>query len=59
MLSITATVANVYKRRWCFWLWAATNAVWCAIDFAAGIYSQSALFAVYCVLSIWGAAKWR
>ena len=57
--SIIGVVANIYKRRWCFWVWTVTNFLWCAIDFKAGLYAQSALFAVYFVLAIWGLIQWK
>ena len=57
--SLVGTVANLYKRGWCFWVWAATNAVWTGVHLAVDMYPQAALFGVYTGLSIWGIAKWR
>ncbi|OPX92708.1 MAG: Nicotinamide mononucleotide transporter [Pelotomaculum sp. PtaB.Bin104] len=57
--AITGTVANIYKRRWCFCVWTITNCIWCFIDFAAGLYAQAFLFAIYAVLAIWGLVQWR
>jgi nicotinamide mononucleotide transporter len=57
--SIVGVVANIYKRRWCFIVWLFSNGIWCAIDFQAGLYAQSALFAIYFVLAIWGLIKWK
>ena len=57
--SIIGTVANIYKKKWCFILWLFTNALWCAVDAYKGLYSQAILFAVYFVLAVWGLVKWR
>lgn len=58
-LSLVGTVANVYKKRWCFVLWLFTNLFWCLYDFYLKIYSQSVLFLVYFLLAIWGLRKWK
>lgn len=56
--AIIGTVANIYKKQWCFIIWLVTNFLWMAIDAAAGLYSQAALFAVYLLLSVWGLYQW-
>ena len=58
-LSIVGVVANIYKRRWCFWVWTVTNATWCVVDFRASLYGQALLFAVYFALAVWGLMKWE
>ena len=57
-LSIVGVIANIYKRSWCFIIWAFTNAAWAVIDFHHGLYAQSALFTVYFALAIFGLYKW-
>lgn len=57
-LSIVGVIANIYKRSWCFLVWAFTNAAWAVIDFRHGLYAQSALFTVYFALAIFGLYKW-
>lgn len=57
--SIIGTVANIYKKRWCFIIWLFTNGAWMIVDAYNGLYSQAILFAVYVVLAIVGIAKWR
>jgi len=59
LASIVGTVANIYKRRWCFAVWAATNATWCAYDAYLGIWPQAALMGVYFGLAVYGLAKWK
>ena len=56
--SIVGTVANIYKKQWCFIIWLFTNAAWMIVDFVSGMYAQSALFAVYTGLAVWGLIQW-
>ena len=58
-LSVIATVANIHRRRWCFAVWAVTNAAWTVYDVAKTAYPQAALQAVYFGLAIWGLWAWR
>jgi nicotinamide riboside transporter PnuC len=57
-MSIVGVVLNIYKHPSCFAIWAVTNLAWAVIDFQAGLYAQSALFAVYLGLAVWGLYKW-
>jgi len=57
--SIIGTIANIYKKRWCFIIWLFTNAIWCVYDLTLGAYAQSALFFLYFWLAVWGLAQWR
>jgi len=59
ILSIIGVVLNIHKRKECFYIWAVTNFAWMVIDFYKEIYSQSALFAVYFLLAVYGIIKWR
>jgi len=52
--SLIATIANIHKKKWCFWIWAFTNASWTGIDLYFGIYAQALLQAIYCGLAVWG-----
>jgi nicotinamide riboside transporter PnuC len=56
--SIIGTVANIYKKQWCFIIWLFTNTTWMIVDFYKGIYAQSFLFLVYTLLAIWGLIQW-
>jgi len=62
-LTSLAAVAGVWldirKHVSCFWIWAATSAVWAYADFTHGLQPQSALQAVYFSASIYGIQKWR
>jgi nicotinamide riboside transporter PnuC len=57
--SIIGTIANIYKKRWCFIIWLFTNSLWMIVDFYQGLYAQSFLFAVYVCLAVWGLIQWR
>jgi len=57
--SIIGTVANIKKKRWCFYIWAVTNFCWVFINLTIGLYSAAALFTVYFGLAIWGIFNWR
>jgi len=59
ILSLIGVVANIYKKQWCFIIWAFTNFAWMIIDFLNGLPEQSALFALYFILAIWGLYKWK
>jgi len=58
ILSIIGVILNIYKNKYCFMIWAVTNFAWMVIDYRAGLYSQSLLFAVYFLLAIYGLWKW-
>jgi nicotinamide riboside transporter PnuC len=57
--SLIGTIANIYKKQWCFAIWLGTNVAWTIIDFQKGIYAQATLFAIYTCLAIWGLYKWK
>lgn len=57
--SLIGTIANVYKKRYCFKIWLVTNFVWCIYDFQKGLYSQALLFLIYFIMAIVGIRKWR
>lgn len=59
LASIIGTIANIFKKRWCFIIWLVTNSLWAVIDFCAGLYAQSFLFVICVILAIWGLWQWR
>lgn len=59
LASILGTIANIYKKRWCFIVWLFTNSIWMAVDFYQGLYAQAFLFAVYAMLAVWGLVQWK
>lgn len=59
ILSIIATVANIYKKRWCFYIWALTNLSWVLVGIKTKVYAQSFMFFMYFLLAIWGIICWK
>jgi len=59
ILSIIATVANIYKKRWCFYIWALTNLSWVLVGIKTKVYAQSLMFFMYFLLAIWGIICWK
>lgn len=59
VFSIIGVILNIRKNRICFWIWAFTNASWCAVDFYHGLYSQACLFLIYFGLAVYGIWHWR
>ena len=59
ILSIVGVWLNIKKKKSCFVIWAFTNASWAIYDFVIHAYAQSALFAVYFCLALYGLYEWR
>ena len=57
--SLTGTVLNIKKKKFCFIIWFFTNICWTFIDLVHGVYAQSFLQFVYVGLSVWGIIEWR
>ena len=57
--SIAGTVANSFKKRWCFWIWLCTNAFWCIYNAICKQYAQSLLYLFNFAMAIVGIIKWR
>ena len=57
--ALVGVILNIKKMRVCFYIWAITNFGWMVVDFYEGIYAQSALFAIYFLLALWGIFEWR
>ena len=58
-VSLIGVVLNIRHDRRCFIVWGITNATWVIVDAQAGVWSQAALQALYCGLSVWGWRHWR
>ena len=58
-LALVGVVLNIKKDSRCFAIWVCTNFFWCVYDFHLGAIAQSALFAVYFCLAIWGLWEWK
>ena len=56
--SLIAVWLNIRKIRWCFLIWAFSNAIWTVADFRHDLLPQAALQFVYFNLSLYGIWKW-
>jgi nicotinamide riboside transporter PnuC len=57
--SLAATIANIYKARWCFFVWLVCNILWVLYDVDKNAIPQAALMAIYAGLAVLGIFKWR
>gem|GEM_PF-864640 len=59
LFSITGTVLNIQRNRWCFVIWIVTNGCWCVYNlWVLHSYQQGAIFLVYAGLAVWGVVRW-
>lgn len=58
-LAFAATVANIYKRRWCFAVRIVTNGAQVVYTYSKGAYPTAALSLAYLGLAVLGVFKWR
>ena len=56
--ALVGVLLNIRKHVACFWIWAATNAIWTYADLTHDLLPQATLQAVYFGLSIYGIVKW-
>jgi nicotinamide riboside transporter PnuC len=56
--SLIGTIANIYKRRWCFIIWFFTNVSWTIYDIYIHAYAQATLMGIYAALAVHGWIKW-
>ena len=59
VVSLAGTILNVLKRRECFYVWAATNAIWVGIDICKDVPGQACFMAANFGTAIWGIISWR
>jgi len=59
ILALIGTIANIYKLRWCFVVWFASNVLWTTYNLWHEHWAQAAQFAVYTGLTAWGWWQWR
>lgn len=58
-LSIIGTVANSFKKRWCFYVWSCTNIFWCCYNASNGMWAQALLYVFNFSTCIIGLYKWK
>lgn len=59
LASIVGTVANSFKKRWCFIVWGVTNTFWIFYNIVFKNYAQALLYAFNLIMAIVGFIKWR
>ncbi len=59
LASIVGTVANSFKKRWCFIVWGITNTFWIFYNIIFKNYAQALLYAFNLIMAIVGFIKWR
>lgn len=57
--SITGTVANSLKKRWCFIIWSCTNTFWIIYNIIYKSYAQALLYTFNLIMAIIGFIKWK
>jgi len=57
-LAIIGCLLNVYKKKSCWVVWLAANAVFIWVYILAGLHIAIFLQCVYIVINIWGWQKW-
>jgi nicotinamide riboside transporter PnuC len=58
-LSLLGTYLNIKKNKLCFIIWIVTNVSFAIINMYIDMYSQSAVFIIFAILSIYGYLKWK
>ena len=56
--SIIGTIANSFKKRWCFIVWGITNIFWIVYNIMLLSYAQALLYAFNLAMAIVGFIKW-
>jgi hypothetical protein len=57
--SLTATILNVKRIRWCFPIWFVTNCIWTWYNVIKDVPSEAGLSFAYVIIAIWGIWEWR
>lgn len=59
LAAMLGTVANSFRKRWCFWIWSCTNAFWCMYNALHQDYAQMILYAFHFAMAMVGLWKWK
>ena len=57
--SVVGTIANSFKKRWCFIVWGVTNTFWIFYNIIFKNYAQAILYVFNLIMAIVGFIKWR
>lgn len=56
--AIVGTVANAFKKRWCFGVWCVTNAFWLVYSFCRNEYALALSYALNLIIAVVGLINW-
>jgi nicotinamide riboside transporter PnuC len=59
MAGLIGTIANTYKKRWCFLLWIPANLFWIIYNLSKNEFIMSAVFSIYFTFAIIGWFTWK
>ena len=57
--TLCGTIANSFKKRWCFVIWGATNAFWCMYFLIGDDYAPFLQYLFNFVMSVVGFINWK
>lgn len=57
-ISLTGTILNIKKVKYCFYIWAFTNAAWIVYDVLMLTWGRIPLDALHFVTAVWGIFSW-
>lgn len=57
--SIAGTIANSFKKWWCFVIWACTNSFWFTYNTIHGHRAQALLYLFNFIMAIVGIWQWK
>lgn len=58
-VSLTGTILNVKKVKYCFYIWTVSNTLWLSYNIYIGLYSRAVVDAVHLCTAVWGIFAWR
>lgn len=56
--AVVGTVANAFKKKWCFIVWMITNTFWIFYNIHNNAYSLALLYCVNLIIAVLGLYKW-
>jgi len=59
VFSLVGTVANIYKKQWCFIIWLGTNTAWLIWDIINAAHGRMVSDGIYILLAAWGLWEWK
>ena len=57
-VSITGTILNVKKIKYCFYIWAFTNTAWIVYDVYMHTWGRVPVDVINLIIAVWGIFSW-